>query len=56
MSLPESAPVFILGLHRSGTTILYEMLASTGAFDVLTAWHVIEFDWGDEALQSPEKL
>ena len=23
-------PVFILGLHRSGTTILYEILAKTG--------------------------
>ncbi len=33
-------PVFILGLHRSGTTFLYQMLA--GSFDVaiLTASHL----------------
>ncbi len=36
-------PIFILGLHRSGTTWLYEMLARTGSFDILTAYHVICF-------------
>jgi Sulfotransferase family len=37
-------PVFILGLHRSGTTILYHMLNETGNFDVLTLYHVLNFD------------
>ena len=38
------APIFILGLQRSGTTLLYEMLAASGAFRISTAWHVICFD------------
>ena len=38
------APLFILGLQRSGTTLLYEMFAASGAFNVSTAWHVICFD------------
>jgi len=37
-------PVFILGLHRSGTTLLYEMLAASGCFNIITARHVICFD------------
>jgi hypothetical protein len=37
-------PVFILGLHRSGTTILYRMLNETGNFNVLTLYHVLYFD------------
>jgi hypothetical protein len=37
-------PVFIMGLHRSGTTILYKMLAETGKFNILTAYHVIFYD------------
>lgn len=37
-------PVFILGLHRSGTTLLYEMLAASGCFNIVTARHVICFD------------
>jgi hypothetical protein len=32
---------FILGNHRSGTTWLYQLMAATGAFSVLTAHHVI---------------
>ena len=36
-------PIFILGNHRSGTTWLYQLLAETGHFSVLTASHVI--DW-----------
>ena len=37
-------PVFILGLHRSGTTFLYQMLA--GSFDVaiLTALRVVDYE------------
>jgi hypothetical protein len=34
-------PVFIIGDHRSGTTLLYQLLSSTGAFNVVTAYHVI---------------
>jgi len=41
---PLRAPVFILGLHRSGTTLLYEMMAKTGGWNTVWAWHVIEFD------------
>jgi hypothetical protein len=38
------SPVFILGLHRSGTTILYRMLRQTNNFDVLSLYHVLNFD------------
>jgi hypothetical protein len=38
------SPVFILGLHRSGTTWLYELLARSGCFDALTAGQVICYD------------
>jgi len=41
---PLRTPVFILGLHRSGTTLLYEMMAATGCWNAVWAWHVIEFD------------
>jgi hypothetical protein len=34
-------PVFIIGDHRSGTTVLYQALARTRAFSVVTAYHVI---------------
>ncbi len=44
---------FILGNHRSGTTWLYQLLAETGRFSVLTAFHVIT--WG-EADARPEAL
>ncbi|NJN19548.1 MAG: sulfotransferase, partial [Oscillochloris sp.] len=36
--------VFIMGDHRSGTTLLYQLLAATGGFNVVTAYHVINFD------------
>ena len=36
-------PVFIIGDHRSGTTVLYMLLAQTGAFNVVTAYHVIRY-------------
>ena len=39
-----SNAVFILGLHRSGTTWLSELLARSGGFNILTAEHVILFD------------
>lgn len=37
-------PIFILGDHRSGTTLLYQTLASTQCFNVLTAYHIIKYD------------
>src|SRR4051812_34666393 len=37
-------PVFIIGDHRSGTTLLYQMLAATGHFNVVTAYDVIQYD------------
>ena len=37
-------PVFILGLHRSGTSILYKMLASTESFNTVTAYHLIRYN------------
>src|SRR5690242_17977459 len=36
-------PVFIMGDHRSGTTLLYQLLAQTGHFNVVTAYHVIYY-------------
>lgn len=41
---PLASPVFILGMHRSGTTLLYEMLAHSGCWNTLWAWHVASFD------------
>ena len=37
-------PLFIMGDHRSGTTMLYQWLAATGAFTPVTAYHVIRYD------------
>ena len=37
-------PVFILGVHRSGTSILYKMLVETGFFNPSTAYHLINYD------------
>jgi len=37
-------PVFIIGDHRSGTTVLYELLASTGAFTILTAYDIVRYE------------
>jgi hypothetical protein len=37
-------PVFILGLHRSGTSILYKMLTATGNFNPVTAYHLINYN------------
>ncbi|NEQ52965.1 MAG: sulfotransferase [Leptolyngbya sp. SIO3F4] len=37
-------PIFILGDHRSGTTLLYQTLASTQCFNVVKAYHVIKYD------------
>lgn len=42
MSLPPPI-IFILGLHRSGTTLLYQLLAETGRYRILTAADVVAF-------------
>ncbi len=41
---PPSWPVFILGLHRSGTTLLYTLLARAAAFNTVTAYHLAHYD------------
>jgi len=43
VKLPD-CPVFILGLHRSGTTLLYEMLTETRHWNTVWAWHVASYD------------
>lgn len=37
-------PIFVLGLPRSGTSILYKMLTKTGCFNAVTSYHVINYD------------
>jgi hypothetical protein len=34
-------PVFIIGDHRSGTTLLYSLLCSSGAFNGMSVYHAI---------------
>ncbi|MBE9064409.1 sulfotransferase [cf. Phormidesmis sp. LEGE 11477] len=38
------APIFILGDQRSGTTMLYKTLADAGCFNVVRAYHIINYD------------
>ncbi|RLF29358.1 MAG: sulfotransferase [Thermoplasmata archaeon] len=37
-------PVFILGLHRSGTSILYKMVDSTGYFNSVTVYDIVYYN------------
>lgn len=37
----EFQPVFIIGIHRSGTTLLHEVLGATRCFNIVTAYNVI---------------
>ncbi len=37
-------PIFVLGLPRSGTSILYKMLTKTDCFNAVTAYHVMDYD------------
>jgi len=39
----DFTPVFILGVHRSGTSILYKTLSATGCFNPVTAYHIIDY-------------
>jgi len=43
LSQIDFEPVFILGVHRSGTSILYKMLTATGCFNSVTAYHLIKY-------------
>jgi len=36
-------PIFIMGSHRSGTTLLYSLLGTTRCFNVVQAYHVIHY-------------
>jgi sulfotransferase family protein len=36
--------VFIMGCHRSGTSMLYHLLAYTGAFNYISAYDIIKYD------------
>jgi len=36
-------PIFIMGLQRSGTSILYKILATTQLFNPITAYHIIKY-------------
>lgn len=37
-------PIFILGDHRSGTTLLYKTLVATECFNFVRAYHIIKYD------------
>lgn len=37
-------PLFILGNNRSGTTLLYEVLAATGCFNFVDVYHLLHYD------------
>ena len=36
--------MFILGLHRSGTTLVYSLLARAAGFNTVTAYHLAHYD------------
>lgn len=40
----EINPVFVMGQHRSGTTILYKILADTGHFNITSVFHILNHD------------
>jgi hypothetical protein len=37
-------PYFIIGDHRSGTTLLHRLLAGTGSFNYVSAYHVMRYN------------
>ena len=37
-------PIFILGDHRSGTTLFYKMLVASGSFNYVDFYHVTHYD------------
>lgn len=44
LSAWQSDPIFVMGVHRSGTTLLYKLLVATGCFNYVKAYHVIQYD------------
>lgn len=40
----EFEPIFILGHHRSGTTLLYRLLAMTGCFNILDVYRLLRYN------------
>jgi len=36
-------PIFILGVERSGTSILYKILSKTNCFNIVSSYHVINY-------------
>jgi hypothetical protein len=40
----EFSPIFIMGDHRSGTTLLYKALVATGCFNFVSAYHIIKYN------------
>jgi len=36
-------PIFILGVERSGTSILYKILSKTNCFNIVSSYHVIKY-------------
>src|ERR1700730_1282475 len=41
---PPSELVFIMGCHRSGTSMLYHLLAYTGQLDYVSAYDIVKYD------------
>src|ERR1700730_11873739 len=41
---PPSELVFIMGCHRSGTSLLYHLLAYTGQLDYVSAYDIVKYD------------
>ena len=44
LSNVDFSPIFIMGDHRSGTTLLYKTLAATKCFNFVKAYHIIKYD------------
>ena len=36
-------PIFIMGVQRSGTSILYKILSATSSFNIVTAYHIFKY-------------
>lgn len=65
LSKVDFNPIFILGDHRSGTTLLYKILVATRCFNFVKAYHIIKYDeilsnhlnqTESQAIQELEKL
>lgn len=39
----EFRPIFIIGPHRSGTTVLHHILQETNCFNVVTTYHILSY-------------